>query len=103
MLDFAVRAVFLVAGTIVVYVLYLVIRLLTFIFGGIIRLCTHKRRQRKLDKKQAKMDEEGIGDSVVAVKSDVYDGEVVITVSENPRKVYRGRRRFWGALPYSKR
>ena len=98
MLDFAVKAVILIAGTVVVYVLYLVIRLLSFIIGGIIRLCTRKRRQRKLDKKQAKMDEEGIGDSVVAVKSDAYDGEVVITVSENPKKVYRGKRRPWGAL-----
>ena len=95
-IEFALRAVLLIVGTIVVYVLFLLIRLLSFIIGGIIRLCTIKRRRRKLDAKEAAR-ETDVEDGVVVVKSDVYDGEVVVTVSRNPKKFYRGKRRGWAA------
>ena len=95
-IEFALRTVLLIVGTIVVYVLFLLIRLLSFIIGGIIRLCTIKRRRRKLDAKEAAR-ETDVEDGVVVVKSDVYDGEVVVTVSRNPKKFYRGKRRGWAA------
>ncbi len=95
-LEFALRFAILLVGTIVVYVLYLVIRLISFLIKSIIRLCTIRRRRRKMAEKEAAF-ESGIEDGVVVVKSDVYDGEVVVTVSRNPKKFYRGKRRGWAA------
>ena len=97
MVEFALRFVILLVGTIVVYVLYFVIRLLTFVIRLLVRLFSIRRRRRKKLAKIAAHENE-IEDGVVVVKSDVYDGEVVVTVSRNIKK-YRPykKRRLWGA------
>ncbi|MBR2890764.1 MAG: hypothetical protein IKC22_00005, partial [Bacilli bacterium] len=97
--EFALRFVILVVGTIVVYVLYLVIRLISFIVRCIVRLCTIKRRRRKIAEK-IEQHESDLEDGVVVVKSDVYDGEVVVTVSRNPKKYrpYKKRRGLGAAI-----
>ena len=94
--DFVVRFALILVGTIVVYVLFIVIRVLSFIIGSIYRLCTIRRRRRKRELKEAKR-ETGLEEGVVVVKSDLYDGEVVVTLSRNPKKVRRGKRRGWAA------
>ena len=95
-LDFIVRFVLVFVGTIVVYVLFILIRVLSFVIGSIYRLCTIKRRRRKRAEREAKR-ETGLEEGVVVVKSDIYDGEVVVTLSRNPKKIRKGKRRGWAA------
>ena len=95
-LEFVLRFVLILVGTIVVYVLCILIRLLSFIIGSIIRLCTIRSRRRKRNEREAKR-ETGLDEGVVVVKSDIYDGEVVVTLSRNPKKVRKGKRRGWAA------
>ena len=94
--EFVLRFVLVLVGTIVVYVLCIVIRLLSFVIGSIIRLFTIRRRRRKRKEREAKR-ETGLDEGVVAVKSDIYDGEVVVTLSRNTKKYRRTKRRLWGA------
>ena len=96
-LEFALRAVIVLVMTLVVYLLYLIIRLITYIITRIVLLATIKRRRRKQAEKEAKRETE-LEDGVVVVQSDVFDGEVVVVVSRNPKKVVKGKRRWWAAL-----
>ena len=60
-LEFVLRFVLILVGTIVVYVLCIVIRLLSFVIGSIIRLFTIRRRRRKRKEREAKRQNRCIG------------------------------------------
>ena len=94
--EFVLRFVFVLVGTIVVYVLCILIRVISFVIRLIYRLCTIRYRRRKRAEREAKR-ETGLDEGVVVVKSDIYDGEVVVTLSRNPKKVRKGKRRGWAA------
>ena len=94
--EFVLKFVLVTVGTIVVYVLCILIRLISFLIRFIYRLCTIRRRRRKRAEREAKR-ETGLDEGVVVVKSDIYDGEVVVTLSRNPKKVRKGKRRGWAA------
>ena len=94
--EFVLRFVLVFVGTIVVYVLFILIRVISFVLRSIYRLFTIRRRRRKRAEREAKR-ETGLDEGVVVVKSDIYDGEVVVTLSRNPKKVRKGKRRGWAA------
>ena len=85
-----------VVGALVVYVLCILIRVISFVIRLIYRLFTIRYRRRKRAEREAKR-ETGLDEGVVVVKSDIYDGEVVVTLSRNPKKVRKGKRRGWAA------